>query len=148
MVQIVIPPTRVDLIRIWLRQWLSSDKKMMDQILRKNEKTRWKRNLNLCNISESFTHRHHVINRQILFLPRQESFPIPSNCIDVVRHSQTNLDTFQKHNIDDDRNVYGARPFSGSFIGFTRFTILKNPPAPWTHVCRRKTLKYANYSQA
>ena len=109
----------------------------MDQILRKNEKTRWKRNLKLCSISGSFTHRPHVLNRQMLFVPRQESFPIPSNCIDVVRHSQTNLDTFQKHNIDDDRNVDGARPLSGSFIGFTRFTILKNPSAPWTHVCRR-----------
>ena len=80
------------------------------------------------SISENNTNRHHVTNRENLFVPREESFPIPLKHIDVVRHAQTNSDMSQEHKTDDYWNADGERPLSGSWIGFTAFTILNEPP--------------------
>ena len=104
--QIVTPPTRVHLSRIWLMisADVLSEKKMMDQTLQKNKRTPQKRTL------------------------REESFPIPLKYMDVVRHTQTNLDIQQEHNIDNYWNVDSERPLSGSWFGSTRCTVLKNTP--------------------
>ena len=59
-------PTRVDLIRIWLKMSLDvfSKKTMMDQILRQDKQTPRKRSMNFWSISGSFTYRYHVLNRE------------------------------------------------------------------------------------
>ena len=43
-------------------------------------------------ITEEFTCRHHVVPRVKLYVPREESFPIPSKYIDVTRTTYTSLD--------------------------------------------------------
>ena len=77
----------------------------------------------------------HVMNRETSSVHRKESFLILMNCIDVDRHT------------NDCWNVDGEQPLSGSWIGFTRFKILKKPP-PDGHVERRNTNTHANYVQA
>ena len=76
----------------------------------------------------------HVMNRETSSVHRKESFLILTNCIDVDRQ------TYDYWNVD------GERPLSGSWIGFTRFKILKKPP-PDGHVERRNTNTHANNVQ-
>ena len=70
-------------------------------------------------------------------VPREDLFPIPFKYIDVVRHMQKNVDILQEHKIVDYWNVDGARQLSATWIGFTRFTVLKKPP-PAGHMWARE----------
>ena len=60
-----------------------------------------------------------------LYLPREESFPVPLKYMDVSRTTQTNLDVMQESRIDDYWNVDGSRDLSDSWTGFTLFTLLE-----------------------
>ena len=73
-------------------------------------------------MSGNFIYRHHVESRVKLYSPREESFPIPPNYIDVSRTPHTNLDVMQDWNID------GSRDFSDPWTGFTQFTLLREKP--------------------
>ena len=53
------------------------------------------------SMSGNFIYRHHVEPRVKLYLPRQESFPIPLKYIDVSRTTLTNLDVMLESRIDD-----------------------------------------------
>ena len=54
-----------------------------------------------------------------LYVPGEESFPIPLKYIDGARTTQTSLDVlFEKH-IDDQWNVDGERELSDAWTGFT-----------------------------
>ena len=44
-----------------------------------------------------------------LFVPREESFPIPMKYIVVARNTHTSLDVMMEKNIDDCWNVDGER---------------------------------------
>ena len=44
------------------------------------------------SITREFIFRHHVVPRVKLYVPREESFPIPMKYIDVTRTTQTSLD--------------------------------------------------------
>ena len=61
-----------------------------------------------------FTYRHHVETRVKLYMPKEESFPIPMKYIDVTRNTQTSLDVMQEKNIDDLWNVDDDRELSES----------------------------------
>ena len=61
------------------------------------------------SISEDFTYRHHVEPRVKLYMPREESFPIPLKYIDVTRNTNTSLDVMLEKRIDDYWNVDGYR---------------------------------------
>ena len=74
-------------------------------------------------MSGNFKNRHHLEPRVKLYSPREESFPIPLKDIDVSRTTQTNLDVMQERRIDDYWNVDGSRDLSGSWAGFTQFTL-------------------------
>ena len=76
------------------------------------------------SMSGSFIYRHHVEPRVKLYSPREESFPIPLKYIDVTRTTHTNLDVKQEKRIDDYWNIDGSRDLSGSWTGFTHFTLL------------------------
>ena len=52
------------------------------------------------SVSGNFIYRHHVDPRVKLYLPREESLPIPLKYIDVSRNTQTNLDVMQESRID------------------------------------------------
>ena len=75
--------------------------------------------------SGNFTNRHHVEPRVKLYSPREESFPVPLKYIDVTRTTHTNLDVMLERRIDDYWNVDGSRDLSGSWTGFTQFTLLE-----------------------
>ena len=75
-------------------------------------------------LSAIFVYRHHVEPRVKLYVPTEESFPIPLKHIDVSRTTHTNLDVMLEKNIDDCWNVDGGRELSDAWTGFTRFTVL------------------------
>ena len=66
--------------------------------------------------------RHHVEPRVKLYVPREESFPIPLKYIDVTRDTHTSLDVMLEKNIEDNCNVDGDRELSDTWTDFTRFT--------------------------
>ena len=78
--------------------------------------------------SGNFKNRHHVEPRVILYVPTEESFPVPLKYIDVSRTTRTNLDVMQEHRIDDYWNIDGSRDLSDSLTGFTQFTPLEEKP--------------------
>ena len=80
------------------------------------------------SISGNFIYRHHVEPRVKLYVPTEESFPIPQKYIDVTRTTDTSLDVMLEKNIDDYWNVDGERELSDAWTGFTRFNILNEKP--------------------
>ena len=80
------------------------------------------------SMSGNFIYRHHVEPRVKLYLPREESFPIPLKYIDVSRTTHTNLDIKQEKRIDDHWNIDGSRDLSDPWTGFTQFTLLEEKP--------------------
>ena len=63
-----------------------------------------------------------------LYMPKEESFPIPLKYIDVSRTTHTNLDVMQESRIDDYWNIDGSRNLSDPWTGFTQFTLLEEKP--------------------
>ena len=80
------------------------------------------------SMTGNFIYRHHVEPRVKLYSPREESFPVPLKYINVSRTTQTYLDVMQESRIDDYWNIDGSRDLSGSWTGFTQFTILEEKP--------------------
>ena len=80
------------------------------------------------SMSGNFIFRHHVEPRVKFYSPREESSPIPLKYIDVSRTTHTNLDVMQERRIDDYWNIDGSRDLSGSWTGFTQFTLLEEKP--------------------
>ena len=80
------------------------------------------------SITGDFIHGHHVEPRVKLYVPREESFPIPLKYIDVVRTTHTSLDV-----LFDCWNVDGERELSDAWTGLTRFTsVNEGPPDGYT----------------
>ena len=80
------------------------------------------------SIQGDFIYRHHIEPRVQLYVPKEESFPIPLKYIDVIRSTHTDLDVAQEKRIDDCWNDDGDRNLSDSLTGFTRFTLLNETP--------------------
>ena len=57
------------------------------------------------SVEGDFIHRHHVEPRVQLFVPKEETFPIPLKYIEVTRTTHTNLDVWQESGKDDYWNV-------------------------------------------
>ena len=64
------------------------------------------------SITGDFIYRHHVETRVKLHMPREESFPIPLQYIDVTRTTDTTIDVMLVKSIDDHWNVDGDRELS------------------------------------
>ena len=75
-----------------------------------------------------FVSRHHVEPRVKLYMPKEESFPIPLKYIDVTRNTHTSLDVSLEKQVDDYWNVDGERELSDAWTGFTRFILLNERP--------------------
>ena len=90
-------------------------------------------------MSGNFIYRHHVEPRVKLYLPREESFPIPLKYIDVSRTTHTILDVMQESRIDDYWNIDGSRNLSGSWTGFS-----EKPPDGFSWSGERLTRKTAD----
>ena len=54
-----------------------------------------------------YIYRHHVDSRVKLYLPREESFPIPLRFTGVTRPTSTNLDVMLARRMDDYWNIEG-----------------------------------------
>ena len=74
------------------------------------------------SIEGDFIYRHHIEPRVQLFVPKEETFPIPLKHVDVTRATWTNLDVLQESRIDDYWNVDVDRSLSDSRTGFTKST--------------------------
>ena len=80
------------------------------------------------SITGYFIYRHHVEPRVKLYVPAEESFPMPLKYIDVTRTTRTNLDVMSEKHIADYWNVDGEREVSDAWTGFTRFIELNERP--------------------
>ena len=101
----------------------------------------------LWSITGDFIYRHHVEPRVKLYMPREESFPIPLKYIDVTRNTRTSLDVMLEKNIVDYWNVDGDRELSDTWTGFTRFTLLSEKPLDGYTWVRGETDKKTNAFQ-
>ena len=59
-------------------------------------------------------YRHHNEPRVQLYVPKEETFPIPVKYMDVTRATHTDLDVMQEKRIDDYSNVDATRSLSDS----------------------------------
>ena len=80
------------------------------------------------SIQGDFIYRHHIVPRGQLYVPKEETFPVPLKYIDVMRSTHTDLGVAQEKRIDYYWNVDEDRSLSDSWTGFTKFTLLKEPP--------------------
>ena len=64
------------------------------------------------SIEGSYIQRHHVEPEVELYVPKEESFPIPLRCIDVIRRTNTTLGVLQESRMDDYWNIDGDRNLS------------------------------------
>ena len=85
------------------------------------------------SISGNYIDRHHVEPRVKLYVPKEESFPIPLRYIDVTRATSSTLDVLQERRINDYWNVDGSRYQSVAWTGFTQFSILNEKPPEGIH---------------
>ena len=93
-------------------------------------------------ITGEFIYRHHVVPRVKLYVPKEESFPIPLKYVDVTRTSYTSLEVMLEKQIEDYWNVDGEKELSDAWTGFTRFVLLKErPPEGYTWSGGRLTRK-------
>ena len=80
------------------------------------------------SIQGDFIYRHHIEPRVELYVPKEETFPIPLRNIDVTKSTHTDLDVLQEKCIDDCCNVDANRSLSDSWKGFTKFASSKEKP--------------------
>ena len=78
------------------------------------------------SIQGDFIDRHNNEPRVHIYVPKEETFPIPLKYIDVTRSTQTDLDVMQEKRLDDYWNVDLNRSVADSWKGFTKFTLLKD----------------------
>ena len=77
------------------------------------------------SIQGDFIYRHHNEPRVQLYVPKEETFPIPLKYIDVTWATHTHLDVSQEKRTGEFWNVDVNRSLSDSWKGFTKFTLLK-----------------------
>ena len=63
-----------------------------------------------------------------LYVPTEESIPIPLKHIDVTRTTDTTLDVMSEKHIEDYWNVDGEKELSDAWTCFTRFILLNERP--------------------
>ena len=95
------------------------------------------------SIQGDFIYRHHVEPRVQLYVPKEETFPIPLKYIDVTRSTHTDLDVLQEKRIDDYWNVDSNKhlPYSWRDSGFlwsgerlTKIQTTSRPDHVWPEV--------------
>ena len=81
---------------------------------------------NFWSAAGDFIYRHHVEPRVKLYVPREESFPIPLKYIDVARTTHTSQDMLlEKHihdywNVDDEKKNYQMHGVSQDSFHWTK----------------------------
>ena len=77
------------------------------------------------SIQGDFIYHHHSEPRVQLYVPKEETFPILLEYIDVTGSTHTDRDVMQEKKIDDCWNVDSSRHLSDSWKGFTKIILLK-----------------------
>ena len=95
----------------------------------------------LWSMQGDFICRHHSEPRVQVYVPKEETFPIPLKCIDVTRSAHTDLDVMQEKRTDDYRNVDSNKHLSDSWRGFTKFTLFERKTSKRKNVVRKKLTK-------
>ena len=80
------------------------------------------------SIEGNYICRHQVEPRFQLYVPKEETFPIPLRYIDEVRRTHATLDVLQESRTPDYWNIDANRNLSVPWTGFTQFTILIEKP--------------------
>ena len=94
------------------------------------------------SITGDFKYRNHVEPGVKLYIPREESYPIPLKYIDVTRTTHTSLDVLLEKQIEHYWNVGEDREMSDAWTSFTRFTVSSEKPLDgYTWSWRRLTRK-------
>ena len=88
------------------------------------------------SIEGDFTYPHHIEPRVQLYVPKEETFPIPLKYIDVTRSTHTDLDVMQEKRVDENWILDSNRSLSDSWKGFTNFILLKDKPHKGKNVVR------------
>ena len=71
-----------------------------------------KESIRIFGLFKETIYRHHIEPRLQLYVPKEESFPIPLKYIHVIRSTNTDLDVAQEKQFDDRWNVDGNRNLS------------------------------------
>ena len=80
-----------------------------------------------------------------MYMPKEESFPVPLKCIEVTRTTHTSLDVLLEKNIDDYWNVDGDREFSVRYVDrIHNIHIFETETPRWVNVVRGETDKKTN----
>ena len=93
-----------------------------------------------------FIYRHHCEPRVQLYVPKDETFPIPLKYIDVTRSTHTDLDVSQEKRIDDYWHIDSNKHLSVSWKGFTKIILLKQRPPKRIHVADKDSRDYQTRS--
>ena len=73
-------------------------------------------------------------------MPKEETFLIPLQYVDVTKTTDTTLDVMSEKHIEDYWNVDGEKELSNAWTGFTRFILLnERPPDGYTWSGERLT---------
>ena len=81
------------------------------------------------SIQGDFMYRHLNEPRVQLYVPKEETFPMPLEHIDVTRSTHTDFNVMQEKRIDDYWDVDSNRSLSDTWRGFTKSTLLKDKAA-------------------
>ena len=80
--------------------------------------------------SGEIIYHHHVMPREHLYVPKESSFPFPSEYIEVARETKTNLDNVEESSIDDLWSTDGIGILYESWSGSTGIPHPKQAPTP------------------
>ena len=117
---------------------LSSPTLLQDDSTREDEEAR----NDFWTITGGFFYRHHVVPRVKLYMPKEETFPLPLKYIDVTRTTHTSLDELLEKHLEGYWNVDGEKELSDAWTGLTRFILLnERPPDGYTWSGGRLTRK-------
>ena len=86
------------------------------------------------SIQGDFICLHHKEPRVHLYVPKEETFLIPMQYMDVTKSTHTVLDVMQEKKTDDYWNVDSCKHLSDFWRGYTKFTLLKEKPPKRIHV--------------
>ena len=93
------------------------------------------------SIQGDFICLHYNEPRVHLYVPKEETFHIPLQYMDVTTSTHTVLDIMQEKKIDDYWNVDSCKHLSDFWRGFTKFTLLKEKPPKRIHVVQKRLTK-------
>ena len=107
----------------WRSQWRTS-RRTRRVLNRQKQKRTLKPGKTFGRSNVDFIDRHHIEPRVQLYVPKEETFPIPLKYIDVTGASYSHLNVLQEKRVDH-WSVDANRSLSDSWKGITKFTLLK-----------------------